>query len=82
MEDNQKKEDFKKKLVVEDFEEKEKELNKKFRKEQVINEIFNIVEKNPEFLDNLSLSELEKINSLYEEKIQEMRKKVNKSNNE
>ena len=76
MNENTKKEDFKKQLTVEGIEEKNKELYKSINEEQNINRIIEMVDKNPDFLNNLSIAELEKINSMYDKKIEELKNKI------
>ena len=76
MKDTVKKGDFKKQITVQGIEEKNKEIYKNINEEKAINDIINMVDKNPDFLDNLSIAELEKINSMYDKKIEELKNKI------
>ena len=78
MKENLRKDDFKKQITVQGIEEKNKEVYKNRNEEQAINEIIDMVDKKPEFLDNLSTSELKKINRIYDKKIEELKIKIDK----
>ena len=47
----------------------------------IIEEIVKIIENNPNILENLDISKLEIIDSYYQQKIDECKKKIEKRNN-
>ena len=79
---NVKKDTFKEQLTVKENEEEKSILYQNAKEEKNIDDIINMVNKNPKILDNLSISKLEKINSCYDKKIEELRMKIRKLKNE
>ena len=75
---NVKKDTFKEQLTVKENEEEKNILYQNAKEEKNIDDIINMVNKNPKILDNLSISKLEKINSCYDKKIEELRMKIRK----
>ncbi len=75
---NVKKDTFKEQLTVKENEEEKSILYQNAKEEKNIDDIINMVNKNPKILDNLSISKLEKINSCYDKKIEELRMKIRK----
>ena len=78
MDNNLKRDKFKERFVVNDIKEANDELLKKMQEEKRMNEIINMVDNNPQMLNNLSITKLEKINKLYDKKIEELDKKIEK----
>ena len=72
------KDTLKKQITVEGIEEKNRELYQKMKEEKNIDYVIDIVNKNPDVLENLSISKLEKINQFYDKRIEEMEIKINK----
>ena len=58
---------------------KQKKLNAEKRKKE---EIIRCIEKNPEMLENLSLENLKRLNTIYDEKIEENYKIIENLKNE
>ena len=66
-----KKDEMSQKDIFSQMKEESKKINLK-------EDIFNMVNNNPELLDTLTLEQLEEINKMYDQKIEEKEKKINK----
>lgn len=69
---------LKEQVAVEGIQEKNRELYQKMKEEKNIDDILAMVNRNPDVLENLSISKLEKINQFYDKRIEEMEIKINK----
>lgn len=68
--------DFKNQFIVDGIDEKNKKLYKSAEDKKKMDEIINLIESNPQILNNLSYSKLEKINELYDKKIEELKAQI------
>ena len=68
--------DFKNQFIVDGIDEKNKKLYKSAEDKKKIDKIINLVESNPQILNNLSYSQLEKIDELYDKKIEEIKAQI------
>ena len=71
---------FYNKLKQTNIEEKNKHIYAKMKKEQDVNRIVEIINKQPTTLNSLEVEKLEKINSLLDNKIEELTSKIRKLN--
>lgn len=73
---NSKNNDFKNKFVVYGIDDKNKKLYKSVEDKKKMDDIINLIEANPQILNNLSYSQLEKIDELYDKKIEEVKVQI------
>ena len=73
---NSKNNDFKNKFVIYGIDEKNKNLYKSAEDKKKMDDIINLIESNPQILNNLSYSKLEKIDELYDKKIEEIKAQI------
>lgn len=66
--------DIKEMYKVENIDDVYKKLYEKIKKEQKLDEIIEIIEKNPELLEKISTDKLEIIDNYYTEKISKLEK--------
>lgn len=71
---------FYNKLKQTNIEEKNKHIYDKMKKEQDVNRIVEIINKQPTTLNSLEVEKLEKINNLLDNKIEELTSKIRKLN--